>query len=79
MFAKAAILATLALVLWAVVARPLGAHGDRTLYRVRPYDTVWTIAAAQYAGDVRDGVWQIERANRLRDPTIQPGEVLVLP
>jgi nucleoid-associated protein YgaU len=78
-FVKAALLATLALVIWAVVARPLGAHGDRTLYRVRPYDTVWTIAAAHYAGDVRDGVWEIERANHLRDPTIRPGEVLVLP
>ena len=79
MFAKALTLAAVALVLWAVVARPLGAHGDRTVYRVKPYDTVWTIAAAHYAGDVRDGVWQIEHANHLGDPTIRPGEVLVLP
>ena len=67
-------------------ARPLGggrpavgAHGDRTVYRVKPYDTLWTIASSHYAGDVRDGVWQIERANHLGDPTIRPGEVLVLP
>jgi nucleoid-associated protein YgaU len=78
-FAKALTLTATALVLWAVLARPLGAHGDRTLYTVKPYDTVWTIAAAHYGGDVRDGVWQIERANHLGDPTIRAGEVLVLP
>jgi nucleoid-associated protein YgaU len=79
MFVKAAVLAALALVLWAVLARPLGAHGDRTLYRVEPYDTLWGIAAAHYGGDVRDAVWRIERANDLSDPTIRPGEVIVLP
>jgi hypothetical protein len=78
-FAKALLLAALAVVVWAVAARPLGAHGDRTLYRVAPYDTLWTIASAHYAGDVRDGVWRIEQANHLGDPTIHPGEVLVLP
>ncbi len=79
MFAKALALACFALVLWAVAARPLGAHGHRTVYRVQAYDTLWTIASAHYAGDVRDGVWQIERANHLSDPTIRPGEALVLP
>jgi nucleoid-associated protein YgaU len=78
-FAKAVILAGLAVVVWAVVARPLGAHGNRMLYRVAPYDTLWTIASTHYAGDARDGVWRIERANRLSDPTIRPGQVLVLP
>ena len=79
MFAKAAFFAGLAIVVWAVVARPLGAHGNRTFYRVAPYDTLWTIASTHYAGDARDGVWRIERANHLSDPTIRPGEVLVLP
>jgi hypothetical protein len=79
MFAKALMLSAFALVLWAVVARPLGAHGNRTVYRVKPYDTLWTIASVHYAGDVRSGVWQIERANHLSDPTIRPGEALVLP
>ena len=79
MFAKALLLAAVAVVVWAVAARPLGAHGDRTLYRVAPYDTLWTIASAHYAGDVRDAVWRIEQANHLSDPTIRPGEVLVLP
>jgi hypothetical protein len=79
MFAKVTVLATLALFAWAVAARPLGAHGQKAYYRVRPYDTVWTIASAHYAGDVRDAVWRIERANRLRDALVQPGEVLLLP
>ena len=79
MFAKIVVLAALVLVGWAIAARPLGAHGQKTLYRVRPYDTVWTIAAAHYAGDVRDAVWRIERANHLHDALVRPGEVVLLP
>ena len=79
MFGKIAILAVAALLVWSVVARPSGAHGPRAVYRVKVYDTLWTIAAARYAGDVRDGVWQIEQANHLAEPTIQPGQLLVLP
>jgi nucleoid-associated protein YgaU len=46
---------------------------------VQPYDTLWTIAGAHYGGDVRDAVWQIERANRLGGTAIRPGQKLVLP
>jgi len=79
MFAKVALLAAFVLLLWAAIARPLGAHGEKAYYRVQPYDTLWTIATSHYAGDARDGVWRIERANRLPDTTIRPGEVLLLP
>ena len=79
MFAKAAFWAGLALVVWAVVARPSGAHGRKAVYRVKPYDTLWTIASARYGGDARDGVWRIARANHLDGTTIRPGETLVLP
>jgi hypothetical protein len=79
MFAKALTLAAFALLVWAVAARPLGAHGNGIIYRVKAYDTLWTIASARYAGDVRESVWRIERANHLTDPTIRPGEALVLP
>ena len=72
-------LAAAALVVWSIAARPSGAHGPRTLYRVRPSDTLWAIAAAQYGGDVREAVWQIEQANHLPGATIVPGERLVLP
>jgi nucleoid-associated protein YgaU len=79
MFAKILVLVGLAVVVWSVVARPSGAHGHKVTYRVRPYDTLWTIAADRYGGDVRGAVWQIERANHLARSGIHPGEVLVLP
>jgi nucleoid-associated protein YgaU len=72
-------LAAAALVVWSVAARPSGAHGPKTVYRVRPSDTLWAIAAARYGGDVRQAVWQIEQANHLAGATIVPGERLVLP
>ncbi len=79
MFAKVAVIVTLAIVVWAAVARPLGAHGQKQVYRVRAYDTLWTIASSHYAGDVRDAVWRIERANHLASPDLRPGEVITLP
>ena len=79
MFARVALAVLVAATAWSALARPSGAHGDRAVYRVRPYDTLWTIAAARYGGDVRDGVWRIERTNHLRDPTLHPGQRLVLP
>ena len=79
MFVKVFVLAGLALLVWSAVARPSGAHGHKVTYRVQPYDTLWTIAGAHYGGDVRDAVWQIERANRLSGTSIRPGQKLVLP
>ena len=79
MFAKIAILAASALLIWSVAARPSGAHGSKEVYRVKAYDTLWTIALSHYGGDVRDGVWQIEQANHLGGVTIRPGQMLVLP
>ena len=79
MFAKIVILAASALLVWSVAARPSGAHGRKEVYRVRPYDTLWTIASSHYAGDARAAIWQIEQANRLVGVTIRPGEALVLP
>ena len=79
MFAKATILALAALLVWSVAARPSGAHGRKAVYRVKAYDTLWTIAAARYPGDVRDGIWQIQKTNHLGGAAIRPGEVLVLP
>lgn len=79
MFAKAAVLAGLALLVWSVTARPSGAHGHKVTYRVHAHDTLWTIAASHYAGDVRDAIWQIQSTNHLRAGPIQPGQVLVLP
>ena len=79
MFAKVFVMAGLALLVWSAVARPSGAHGHKVTYRVQAYDTVWTIAASHYGGDVRDAVWRIEHANGLAGASIRPGETLVLP
>ena len=76
---RIAAVAALALVVWSVAARPSGAHGPKTVYRVRPYDTLWTIASAHYGGDVRSAIWQIQTANHLAGSAISPGEMLVLP
>jgi nucleoid-associated protein YgaU len=72
-------LAALALVVWSVLARPSGAHGPRTIYRVRAADTLWSIAAAHYGGDPRSAIWAIEAANHLGGGAIVAGETLVLP
>ena len=79
MFVKIFVIAGLALLVWSAVARPSGAHGHKVTYRVQAYDTLWTIAAAHYGGDVRGAVWQIQQANHLEGATIRPGESLVLP
>ena len=52
---------------------PSGAHGPKTFYRVKPYDTLWTIARSHYGGDVRGRVWQIQHANHLPGSEIAPG------
>jgi nucleoid-associated protein YgaU len=46
---------------------------------VKPGDTVWTIAAAHYAGDPRPRVEEILAVNRLGSPVLTPGETLLLP
>jgi hypothetical protein len=83
MFARTALrtvtLVGAVLLAWSVLARPSGAHGPRTVYRVRPYDTLWTIAESHYSGDPRTAIWQIETANHLSGGAIFPGESLVLP
>jgi len=72
-------LAGAVLVVWSIAARPSGAHGPKTFYRVKPYDTLWTIARSHYGGDVRGAIWQIQQANHLDGTSISPGERLVLP
>jgi hypothetical protein len=79
MFLKIALIAGIALLVWSAAARPSGAHGRKTEYRVKAYDTLWTIASDHYAGDTSGAVWQIEHANHLAGTTISPGELLVLP
>jgi len=78
MFVRLLVVVSLAVFLWAALARSSDASGPERSYVVRPTDTLWSIAAARYA-DPREGVWEIRQRNRLRGTLIVPGEVLILP
>ncbi|MDX6407258.1 MAG: hypothetical protein QOE13_329 [Gaiellaceae bacterium] len=62
-----------------VVARPSGGAGKPVGYVVKPADTLWSIAAAHYAGDPRQGIWELQRRNHLQSTTLVPGQRLILP
>ena len=67
------------LVLWALFAGEGGASGPERQYRVRPGDTLWSIAERTFSGDPREGVWELRHRNGLASATIVPGQVLVVP
>jgi nucleoid-associated protein YgaU len=73
------------LVLLALVAAALGAArpssgaGPEARRVVRSGDTLWSIAAATYGGDPREGIWRIQRRNGLDGAIVRPGQVLVIP
>jgi LysM repeat protein len=79
MFVRVILLLTTAALVVAVAARQSSGAAHQQRYRVKAGDTLWSIAAAHYAGDPREAVWKIERRNHLDDASIQPGELLVLP
>jgi LysM repeat protein len=71
--------AAVALVVWAVLARDSGAGAPEQRYTVKPGDTLWSIASANLAGDPREGVWRLRERNHLSGTLIRPGQRLVLP
>ena len=79
MFPRLLVLLLVISLLVGVVAHPSGSAGKPTRYVVKPTDTLWSIAAAHYAGDPREGVWKLQRRNHLRGTTLVPGQHLVLP
>jgi LysM repeat protein len=79
MFGKLLIVAVLAALAVGFAARGSHGAGPERTYVVRPTDTLWSIAARSYAGDPRQGVWEIEQRNRLATDTLRPGQKLVLP
>jgi hypothetical protein len=79
MFPKAVLLLVLFGLVVGVYARPSGGAGRAQVYVVKPADTLWTIAAAHYAGDPRQAVWTLERRNGLHGAALVPGQRLVLP
>jgi len=79
MFGRIGLLLLAAILAVAVAARQSSGAGPTQTYLVRPGDTLWAIALAHYAGDPRQGVWEIEHRNRLASDTLQPGQRIVLP
>ena len=78
MFVKLLILVCIAALAVGYAAHGSSGAGQKRTYIVRPGDTLWSIAARNYAGDVREGVWKLEQRNQLRSTTITPGQVLKL-
>ena len=64
---------------WAVLVRASDGAGQPRAYVVKPGDSLWSIAAEKYPGDPREGVWKLQKRNGLAEPTIRPGERLLLP
>lgn len=79
MFGRLVIVALVAVVLWAVLARDGGAGSPLRYHVVEPGDTLWSIAAESYGGDPRAGVWKLRQRNGLDGATIVPGQRLVVP
>jgi LysM domain len=78
-FGRILLLAVAVLLVWALFAGETGAGGPERHYRVKPGDTLWSIAEQTFAGDPREGVWELRRRNELGSSVIVPGQVLVLP
>jgi nucleoid-associated protein YgaU len=80
MFVRVLLVAVLAMALaWSVLARGSEGAGAGGHYRVRLGDTLWSIAAERYHGDLRQAVWRIQHENELGGAVLQPGQVLRLP
>jgi len=79
MFAKLLVVAVIAAMAVGLAARTSHGAGPERTYVVRPADTLWSIAARTYAGDTRQGVWELEQRNHLRTDTLRPGQKLVVP
>jgi LysM repeat protein len=79
MFGKFLIVLLLAALAVGLVAHSSRGAGPERTYVVKPTDTLWSIAARSYGGDVREGIWKLQQRNHLATATLQPGQKLVLP
>lgn len=79
MFARFVLLLLATALLVGIVARPSGGAGRPATYVVKPTDTLWSVATRYYAGDPREGIWELQRRNDLAGTTLVPGQRLVLP
>jgi LysM repeat protein len=79
MFVRLLVIGLLAVVAWAGFAHTSEGAGPEQVYVVQPADTLWSIAAAHYAGDPREAIWELQERNDLAGTTLQPGQRLILP
>ena len=80
MFARILIVAFIATVLtWSALTRASEGAGSTRNHVVEPTETLWSIAVEEYGGDPRAAVWRIQKANKLGDTLLRPGQQLVLP
>ena len=79
MFFRLALVTLAAFLVWAVLVRPSEGAGHERVYVVKPTDTLWSIAATNYGGDPREGVWRLRERNGLDGALLRPGQRLVLP
>ena len=67
------------LVIWSIAAHASNSAGKARIYKVKRYDTLWSIATSHYGGDPRDAIYRLERRNGLTSAVVWPGQRLVLP
>ena len=79
MFVRSLIVGVVALLLWSAAAARSDSAGPPHSYTVQPHDTLWSIAAENYAGDPREGVWKLRERNGIVGGLIRPGQRLVIP
>jgi nucleoid-associated protein YgaU len=79
MFAKLLGICLLLATVAVIAARQSAGAGPEEIYIVKRADTLWSIAARHYSGDVREGVWKLQHRNHLAGATIRPGQRLVVP
>jgi hypothetical protein len=79
MFPRALVIGIVLAALLGSLVHTVQGAGREHAYVVRPADTLWSIAVRTYAGDPRQGVWEIERRNGLHGALLRPGQRLVLP
>lgn len=79
MFARIVLLTVTAALTVAVVAHRSDGAGREATYVVKPSDTLWSIAASHYHGDVRKGIWRIQERNHLATSMLTPGQAIVVP